>query len=408
MQLISNSNRGYSIVGATFLLQGLALGFSIGIYPVLMSYIEMDFGISRSVSSLGIPLVLLMGSLVSPKLGHWLDLGSPKKIMLIGCLVMSAGLISLSLVPLISIAACLWVGMVGLGQAMMGGLPSATIIANWYVVRRSTMIAISATGITAGMAVAPVITEYLIGLMGWRGALAVLGVVCLAIALPLIHLFIVKKPEDLGLYPDGGLHPPEVEKMEQTSEELQVSLFKQPRFWVVAVSFTCMAGAPLGILTHVVNWEGEYNIERQYAVFILSSNAVFGAVSKLIFGYLCDRMNPRKSVLLALTLQFFGLLLMLYGSSAVWFVIGAIVFSLGAGALLPCQAGFVSLMWGTSAFGRAMGCIGLVNITGIFAIPLLIGWGFEQTGGYTIPMIYALALAVVPALLLGLVGTQRE
>jgi MFS family permease len=398
---------GYSIVAATFFAQALALGLSIGIYPVFMQSIETEFGIGRALTSLGIPLVLVVGALISPALGRWVDVGSPRKIMLIGAIFQAAGLALLSQVSSLWMAMIAWIGLVGIGQAMLGTLPNATIIANWFVVKRGTMIAISATGITFGAAIAPPLSEFLIATVGWRGALLSLGSICLIIASPIIFFGIVKSPEELGMHPDGASNPPN-DTEDITGNSVTPSFISDHHFWLISLAFTCMIAATIGLTTHLVAWAQELGISREHAVLMLSANAIAAACGKLVFGNLCDRIGPRNTVFLAVCFELLGWITLLNSSSALFFGAGGTLFFLGAGAMVPCQASYIGSVWKRSNFGQAMGFMGLIIIVGIFLAPTLIGIGFESFGSYRIPMLALTGAIMAPVVFLGGLGQPSQ
>ena len=75
---------GFSIVAATFATQGVAIGLSLGAYPVFLASLEAELGINRVQASAGIPVVLAAGALLSPWIGREVDRGSPRKIMFAG------------------------------------------------------------------------------------------------------------------------------------------------------------------------------------------------------------------------------------------------------------------------------------------------------------------------------------
>lgn len=395
-----NRRFGYSIVAATFFAQALAIGLSIGIYPVFMLSVEEAFDLGRTLTSLGIPLVLVVGALISPALGRWVDIGSAKTIMLIGAALHTAGLVLISQADSLWMALIGWAGLVGIGQAMLGTLPNSTIIANWFVEKRGTMIAISATGITFGAAIAPPLSEFLIASLGWRGALLALGAICLAIATPVILLGIVKTPEEAGLSPDGGSQPP-IQTDDTTCEGDKPKFISDPRFWLIALAFTCMAAVTIGLTTHLVAWAQELNIGREHAVLMLSVNAITAACGKLLFGNFCDRIGPRNTVFLAVTCELAGWFLLLNSSTPLLFGAGAALFCFGAGAMVPCQVSYIGAVWKRSNFGQAMGFMGLIIIVGIFLAPTLIGVGYESLGSYRIPMLALTAAIAAPLLLLG-------
>ena len=124
---------GYRVVAAMFAAQALAIGLSVYLYPVFMSAIEREYDLSRSLSSMGIGLLLVTGTIFGPWVGHRIDKGSPKKIMFAGGLLIGGSLIFISQSSNLIATAMAWVLGVGIGQSMLGVIPAMTILARWFV-----------------------------------------------------------------------------------------------------------------------------------------------------------------------------------------------------------------------------------------------------------------------------------
>lgn len=396
---------GASVVASAFACQALALGLGAGVYPVFMAFLEADYGISRAQSSLGLPILFISGALVSPLIGAQVDRGSPRVIMCLGAVVMGMGLALLSLVQSLAVLVVVWAMLVGVGHAMLGILPATSVVNNWFEVRRSTMVAVAATGITAGMAVGPLVAQGLIDLLGWRQALLGLAAICVSLAVPIILLGIVKRPQDAGLEVDGVSSSVELPSSEPIKEQAdqsvntKVPVFSDRRFWLMAGTFAIMGGLALAFTTHVVGWAEETGFERRAAVMLLSIAAVSAATGKLSFGYLCDRIGLRKALWVGVIAQVMGWSLMLLAEQQWLFIVGAMCYAFGTGAIVPLQAAAISKLWGAANFGRVLGCTGLVAISCIFLTPTLLGVAYEQTGGYDWPMLVVLPLVLVPGLL---------
>jgi MFS family permease len=398
---------GYSIVAAAFAAQALAIGLTISAYPLFMDALEREFGASRAQTSFGIPLLLLAAAVVSPFVGRRIDTASPRQVMIAGAVLILAGLLGVAWAPSLAIAAAMWVCLVGPGHAMLGPLPAMTVLANWFVERRGQMIAIAAMGTTFGGALVPPLAERLIVAFGWRGAVVCFALACVAIGVPVVLLGIVKKPEELGLYPDGAATAPE-EDPTIAGDEGVGRFFRDRNFWLLAASFGLMMGVGISFITHSVPLAIERGISREQAVLVLTVNAIFAAAGKLLFGTLSDRLGPRGSTWIAVGVQAVGWSGLILAASAPLFIAGAAIFALGLGCMIPCQASFVASLYGRKRFGQASGLMGMFAVIGGFVMPPLIGAGYDATGSYGGPISLALAAVVAPALLLGLIRSPRK
>ena len=373
---------GLGVVAAAFGVQAVSIGLTIGIFPVLIEPVETEFGATRTQMSFGVPLVVLAAALCSPLIGRAVDRGAARGVMVSGALLLGAGLLVMSLAPSLAVLAAAWLLLAGTGQALLGPLPAMTVLARWFVARRTTMIAIAAMGTTFGGAVAPLVGELGIQTLGWRHMLVGLAIAAVAIGVP-IALGIRSSPADVGLHPDGAAAPPEEPRLEGSGSARDI--LGQPAFWLLAGTFASFQGLGIGFITHVIPFAAERGIEREVAVGFLSVNALCSATGKLVFGMMADRLGPRRSTQIGVGLQLLGWLGLLGATDATSLGLSGACFSLGIGCIMPCQAGFVSRLFGAARFGEASGLIGLCALVGVVAVSPLMGLAYEASGSYDGP-----------------------
>ncbi len=76
-------------------------------------------------------------------------------------------------------------------------------VSNWFIEKRGRAMGISQLGSRIGIAFLPLLVQHIIISYGWRTAWAVLGIIVFAFsALPSL-IFLKRRPEDVGLLPDG-------------------------------------------------------------------------------------------------------------------------------------------------------------------------------------------------------------
>lgn len=395
---------GIKIVAGAWIAQLFSMGLCVGAYPVFIDSIEAESGASRAQTSLGIPLVMLGAALFAPFIGKWVDRGSPRNIMALGAILMAIGFWLLATVESLLLLTLVWIFLVGLGQAMLGVLPANTVLANWFEKRRAMMVAVAGTGITAGFATFPFVAEFLISQGDWRSALRTLSLACLLIPTPIVFYCIIKSPSLLGLTVDGS-----TDTAAEATADLEtnnIAFFSDPRYWLAGLSLACMPAVLMSFNTHVVGWAEDLQFGRGFGVTLLSTTAITVALSSLLFGQVCDRLGAINTLRIALSVEIVGWAIMLSAPSQTVYVGGLILFALGAGSFIPCQASLLSQLWPVSAFGRAQGLIGLVIIAGMFLLPPMIGFGYEHYQGYATPMSWVFGVLAAPLVFLTVLKYQ--
>lgn len=382
---------GWKIVGVTFVTQFISIGFVFYSYGVFFKAVAEEFGATRFGVGVGLAFIQICTGLVSPMLGRALDRGHVRAIMLGGSVLMAVGFACASRVSsMLQFYAVLGL-LLGLGQAMLGPVPSSTLVANWFVRRRGMALGIATMGISlSGVVMAPVSTR-LIERLGVRQAFLIYGVLAVVLVMPVVWRYVVSRPEVMGLLPDGdagsgqSVQPPPAETISapqspekahdrppvrhvSTDEAARRAassprpvvwstgrLLREPNFWVLSLVIginMCCNGATL---THIIPHATDLGFEPMSAALVLSSMAGLGVVGKVFFGWFTDAVDRRLAFWLCMGLQAVGVFLIL-GVTEYRVLLGAgAVFGFGMGGMVPIWGAMVGAVFGRLSFGRVMG-----------------------------------------------------
>ena len=136
--------------------------------------------------------------------GRLIDKRGPRQVLLVGAVVMALTLF------LLTWTSALWNFYLlhlclGIGVALMGPLAVSINISNWFQRLRGTMQGIAFTGIgLGGLAIAPLLGNYLVPNLGWRSAYSIMAVLLAVIMLPLILIVVKDHPRQKGTQPYGA------------------------------------------------------------------------------------------------------------------------------------------------------------------------------------------------------------
>ena len=182
------------------IIMGPSQTFTVGVF--IDSFIQA-FGISRANVSLIYGLATLGGSLLLPVTGRLVDrYGASRMIIFV---TLGLGL-SVAGIGLTQGVVSLFVGLLAVRYFGFGSMQLVVnnAIAQWFIRRRGMVMGIAGLSLAAGLMIYPVLAEFLINRVDWRGAWFVLGLSVLLIMLPVGCFFIKDKPEQYGLHPDGS------------------------------------------------------------------------------------------------------------------------------------------------------------------------------------------------------------
>ena len=198
---------GWKIVAVAFIVDFVAVGFFFYSYGVFLKPIAAELAGSRFGASLGISVTTAVGAIAAPFVGRALDRMSIKRIMIAGTISIGIGFFLMSRINEIWQFYLTMGTFLGFGMSMMAGLASGKLVTNWFDAKRGTAFGIATVGVSLSGFVMPAIATWLIAEVGWRGGYQVYALSSVAIVVPLVAIFIVNRPEDLGLRPDGGAQP---------------------------------------------------------------------------------------------------------------------------------------------------------------------------------------------------------
>ena len=223
---------------------------------------------------------------------------------------------------------------------------------------------------------------------GWRGALQVLGILIILLALPLAYFVrdepasartndaraTVGKPADLA--PMGGI-------------------FRNPAFYLLALGSMCSIGAVGGTNQHLKLFLSlDMQFSQTAAASIASTVLACSIAGRLLMGWLADRI-PRKHVMILIyTLIAGSIPLLFFADTPAALYAFAVIFGIGLGGeymIIPLMA---AELFGVRVLGRLMGVILTADGVAEATFPMLVGYLRDTTGSYRTGFVVLIALAL--------------
>ncbi len=375
---------GWVVVAISFLTVFMTGATSYWGVPVFVHPMSEATGWSHASIFGGLSLRFLFGATGGFAMGHFADKRKgPAMLLLFGTLLDAAALISLRWVHS-STEFLLVYGVVG-GIASTGTrLVPSTLVAKWFVARRGRAVGFSTNGGGVSALIMVPVIALLINQFGWRGAWTGLGIIELAVLLPLV-LLVIRQPEDVGLQPDNGYIPPPRPNKASAATERSWTLgevVKTWQFWIL------LAGALFGnfsLQTHtvvMVPYFEDIGFSSGTAASALSLYGLCSIGMRFVWGGLADRHSVRVAIIMQSLLTAVGavLLLQVGGIVSLYFIIA--YQGLTMSGFPPLQI----LLW-PEFFGR-MHIGSIVGMTQFFSTiagaggPLIEGFLFDRTGSY--------------------------
>lgn len=385
------TNPWWVVVGAVcglFVCNGPVLGFTFGVF---LKPIMADTGWQRSSVSFALSVGGILSALAVPVLGRMMDRWGIRRVALPGIVVYAACTSLLGLAPSVFWMFTLMFALAEMTSAIQTPLGYAKAIAAWFDRRRGLALGIAMSGVGLGGFVIPQVANFLIGRVGWRGAYVCLAVLTLAIAFPVVALWI-REPQPGEGERHVGVAASELPGF--TSREAAVL----PRFWLMAATFFLVAVAINGTVAHVVPLLTDRGISATEATAILGVFGLATLAGRLLAGYLVDRVfAPHVATIFFLApIAGFALLATASGPLA---ATGVVLMGLGLGTEIDLIAFLISRYFGQRAFGELYGYFFMVFGIGSSLGRYLGGLVFDTAGSYR-PALIGAAVALVAAVTL--------
>ena len=358
---------------------GVALALStiggVGMWSVVVALpaVQAEFGVARGDASLPYTLTMIGFGFASILMGRLADRFGIMVPVIVGTIALALGF------GVAAAAGSLW--QYALAQGLLIGAGSAATFAPllahislWFARRRGIAVAIFASGNYLAGAVWPPIVQHFIQSDGWRQTYFGIGIFCAATMVPLALL--LRRPPPVTELPLSGVSAVRAvgaNALGLSGRALQTLL-------IIAGLACCVAMSMPQV--HLVAYCSDLGYGPARGAEMLSLMLACGIVSRLAFGFICDRIGGLRTLLLGSGLQGFALLLFLpFNGLASLYVISAL-FGLFQGGIVPTYAIIVREYFPQREAGARVGAVITATLFGMALGGWMSGVIFDLTGSY--------------------------
>jgi MFS family permease len=398
---------GWVLVAVAFVTMAVGVNartaFSL-LFPAILDEFGWDRGMTAGVFSFG----FLVSALVTPCIGWVMDLRGPRLVIELGVAAMGAGLLLAALVreP--------WQLYLSLGALVGGGVNclaytgQSLYLTNWFVRRRGLALSIAFSGVGIGsITVLPWVAS-LITDSGWRAACLRLGILVLVLLVPL-NVLLKRRPEDLGLAPDGmAASSAVVARTGSVVDHAWTAVdwtlrraLQTARFWWLASGYFCGLFTWYAVQVHQTKYLIEVGFGPREAALALGLVSLVAISGQIAFGHLSDRIG-REWVWTIGNMGFVisCVLLILLHDRPSQILLYAMVLAQGTiGYSLTSVMGAIAAeIFEGRHFGRIFGTVMVAAILGGAAGPWLTGALYDATGSYSAAFWIAAGCSALSAL----------
>src|SRR5712672_2491166 len=397
---------GWIIVIVTFVTMSIGVNartaFSLFFPPIVD-----EFGWERGVTAGAFSFGFLVSGAVSPLIGRMMDRFGPRAVMELGVALMAGGLL---LAPLTSQPWHLYLTigvMVGAGSVCLGYSGQSLFLPNWFTRRRGLAMGLAFAGVGIGSVTLLPWVQLMIERTGWRTACTAMGILVL-VALAPINLLLRKRPQDIGLEPDGDAAPnaasrPVSNIVDPAWAAIDWTLaraMRTARFWWIALGYFCGLYIWYAVQVHQTKFLLDIGFSPNVAVWALGVVSLLGIPGQIWLGHLSDRIGREWIWAMScagFAICFAALIALKYQPSL--FLIYLMVLTQGVlGYGLTSIMGAVVLeIFQGKQYGSIFGTIMLAALAGGAAGPWATGLLYDFYGSYTVAFAIGIAVSVLSA-----------
>ena len=394
---LSNVFYGWWLVGVSGLVMTLAtvpLYHAMAVWAVAL---ESSFGWSRTQIGFALTFTRIEGGFMGPLEGYLTDKLGPRRMVLIGLLILSVGFLIFWQVNSLWMFYLAFIVM-ALGQGLGSWLPLMTALNNWFVRNRSKAMGFSNMGSRIGALILVPAIAWSIDpehdRLGWELTALILGIVTLILAIPLSKA-IRDRPQDYGQGTDGdhvteGLSYSSNGRLSSLANNPTVVVdltAKQavmtPAFWLISFGHGFTSMAILAIMAHLGLLLKDKGFDIQTTGWVVTVYTAVAMAFQLVGGYLGDIAPKNRILFLFTTLQAVGVLVLTYAGSLRTIYLFAVLFGAGFGGRNPLTTSIRGEYFGRASFGKILGLSTVpMNILLLFASPFA-GYIKDVQGSYT-------------------------
>jgi MFS family permease len=391
---------GWVLVVTLGVTETISWGVLYYAFAVYLAPMQAELGWSRGDMTGAFSLALLLAGLTAVPVGRWLDRHGPRLLMTVGSVAATLLVLAWSSVSSLEQLYLVWAA-IGLTMAATLYDPAFATATRWF--ERNRVRALTAITLMAGFASTIFIpfAGWLVQVEGWRQSLLILAVVLGVGTIAPHALLLRRRPEDLGMHPDG-------EPMLQRRGELvrppgmpvgQALRHASFRWLVVAFWLATLSTIAIGV--HILPYLEDRGYDATFAASVTGLIGAMQVLARLLLAPFGNRANPRLLAVSMLALQPMSLAILLLVRTTPGVFLFVVLFGAQRGLTTLVRPALLAELYGRAEYASIAGVLQFALSLAQAAAPVGAGIAYDLSGSYE-PVFWALAvisaLAVVAML----------
>jgi MFS family permease len=384
---------GWIVVAVTAAVALVTAGVRAAPGALLLSMTQEPGWTTASVSFAAAVGLVIFG-LAGPISGWLMGRIGVRNVVIVSLLLTTGSLLVSSLVREIWQLTLFFGLLAGLGSGLVASILGPTVATRWFVRHRGVVTGILGASNSAGQLVFfPVLTTVAVA-SGWRAGAVVLAALSIVLLVPVL-LLLRNDPADVGARPlgvaDGAIvatRPPDRGVMRRA--------VRTSDFWFLAGTFFVCGATSNGLVgQHFIPHAVDHGFTPVAASGALAVMGVFNFLGTIASGWLTDRWDPRKLLLVYYGFRGLSLLYLPFIHDAVSIGGFAILFGLDYIATVPPTVALVADRFGRQNVGVVYGWVFAAHMFGAAVAAWVAAIVREHVGDYAAAFVAAGWIAII-------------
>ena len=345
---------------------------------IILPNIQSEFALDRAASTYPYVATMFGYGIGNVIIGRMLDrIGIKKPIIFALSLIVASYILSIFVRDVFFLSIIQF--FLGFSAAAFFG-PMMADISNYFYRRKGLAVSLVASGQHLCGAIWPFLIKDFLLDGDWRNAHLFIAIVC-SILIPILFYLLGNKKPKIDLNQNLSSRREDINskvKLSISNKRVQVLLMFAGVFCCVAMSMPQVHIVPLCI-------DNGYGLA--VGTEILSFMLFAAVASRVIFGFLSDKIGPIQTLLLGSSLQAISLTMFLPFNSQLSLYIVAIFFGLSQGGIVPIYAVIISKFLPSNEVAERVGLLIFATIVGMSLGGWLSGEIYDFTKSYKLAFI---------------------
>ena len=354
------------------------------------------FNWDRGVISGAYSVSFIVSGLLALFSGRLTDKFGPRILITFCGLLVGSGLLLMSTVSSVVHVYLIWALIIGVGSSC-SITPIISTLPKWFNKRRGLVIGITFAGFSVGGITWPPVVERLVANVGWQSTYMIVGLIVLVIITALAQLM-RQSPQKIGLQPYGEKEQVEYTPRMPDSAAMGITLtqaLKTAPYWLIALCRFCFMFVFQLIAVHIFPHAVDIGFSQITAAFIISITAISNTISKLLIGFVADRIGYRLSMFLSASILVLSLIVLVFSKELWHFYAFALLFGSAWGISGVVTVTLISGIFGPRSLGTIFGSLEVfLTVGGAIGVSIA-GIIFDATGSYNTPFVICIVQALL-------------